>query len=347
MAFAFLLALALRVGAADGFRYLRPIQAGREFARPGVLLPGQRPLPRAGYDGQFYFYIAEDPFLGRPATAASLDNTLRYRRILYPLLAWAVSGGRRSLVPYALVAINVAAGAALVALCAWFAARNRRSPWWALTLAVFSGVWISVFLDLTEPLQLLLLAAGMVAGSAGLLLLSALAKETAAAALVTEFLRGAARRDVGAAARAAAALAVLAGWALFVALAVRGPHESTLGGHFLQPVGAPFILLVREAGSAPAAFVLLLAGVLLCLAAVARLVYARDPPALAAAAYALICLGAGADTWVDPTAYYRVEAGAVVLVFLSWCLRGDRLGRWTLVLAAATGVVGLIPVVGL
>ena len=249
--------------------------------------------------------------------------------------------------PYALVAINIASGAALVALCAWFAARNRRSPWSALVLAVFSGTWISIFLDLTEPLHLLLLAAGIAAGSAGLVLLSALAKETAAAALVSEGVRGLATWDLKRAARFGAALAVLAAWSLFVLVALKGPHESTLGGHFLSPPGAPFILAAKDLRSAPAGLVLLVPGILICLAAVFRVAYARDAAAWASAAYALVCLGAGTDTWIDPTAYFRVEAGALVLLFLSWCVRGDRLGRWTLVLAAATGLVSLLPVLGI
>jgi hypothetical protein len=47
-----------------------------------------------GYDGQFYRMLAHDPFLRRD-TASYLDAPLlRSRRILVPLAAWALAGGR-------------------------------------------------------------------------------------------------------------------------------------------------------------------------------------------------------------------------------------------------------------
>jgi len=307
---------------------------GSDWARPGVLLPGMRPQPGNGYDGQFYFYLAQDPFLTRPDTARSLDNTFRVRRIAYPLLGWALSAGRRQAVPYVLIGINVAAATALVGLAAAEAARRGRRPWWALCLALYAGVWIPVLLALTEPLQLALLAAGMTAGSAGLLLLAALAKATAGVALATEAARAALGRDWPRAARHATAAALLLAWALAVFGLVQGPRFDELGPHFLQPPGAPF----RQLLGAPARALIELPALLLCLAALARLVRSRDGAALAAAAYAVLALGAGDDTWLDPAAYYRVTAGVLVLSFLSWCRSGDRLGSATLALAALSGL---------
>lgn len=328
-------ALAARVGWSDHFRFLRPIRAGADYARPAVLLPGQAAEPGRGYDGQFYFYLAEDPFLRDPATARSLDNTFRVRRILYPLLAWALALGQRSLVPFTLVLVNVLALTGLVALCALAAERAGRSGWWGLLPLLYAGTWVPLLLDLTEPLQLLLLAAGAASSSAGLLLGAALAKESAGVALATEAVRhGLARRWRAAGRHAAAAVAFLA-WAAFVYLAVKGPPYNWLGGFFLDPPGAPFLSLGARAGLAA------LPAVAICLGALVRPLWVRDGAAWAAAAYGLLALGAGNDTWTDPAAYFRVSAGALVLVYLSWCSARDRVGAGVLAAGALAGLLSL------
>lgn len=330
-------ALALRAGAADGFRFQRMISAGSDYATPAVLMPGQPVRPGNGYDGQFYFYLAQDPLLRRPETAQALDNTFRVRRYLYPALAWALSLGVRSRLPLALVLLNVAACAAVAALAALAALRGGRSPWVALLLAAYPGVWIPLLLDLTEPLQLALLMAGLLASSAPLLFLATLAKETAGVALATEAARHAAAHQWGRALPFAGLAALYVAWAIFVHQAVRGAHFNDLGAHFLDPPGAPFRLLaeggVRALLLAPPIAITLLAGL--------RLLVVRDAPTLAAAAYALLALGAGNDTWLDPAAYYRVTAGVLALTYLGWCARGDRPGLWALLLGAAAGALEL------
>lgn len=291
----------------------------------------------AGYDGQFYFAIAHDPFLRNADTAASLDDSLRFRRILYPLAAWMVSAGRASLLPYSLVLVNVLAGAALIAVLAAMAIRLRLSPWWALLVGLFGGVWMPIARDLTEPLQLLFLAIGMSAGSAIALLLASLAKETAVVALVTETLRTLrARLWRRAGAFGLAALAVV-GWALFVRFFVSGPHESSIFAQFLRPPGAPLIVLVQTLPTEPIRSILIAGGLAICLLVVVRLARVRDGAAWAAAAYAAVELGAGAESWHDPVDFYRQMAGAVVLVFVSWAQARDRLGFAVLWLGALTG----------
>ena len=338
-ALGFFLLLAIRAGLGDGFRFYHPIQVGQKFARPELLLPEQEPVAGVGYDGQFYFFIGQDPLLRNPAIAPSLDNSLRYRRILYPLLAWALSLGQRTWLPYTLMAINVLACTTVVSAAATAAARQGRSPWWAVTLAVYPGLWIPLFLDLTEPLQLALLAWAMLTASAGLLFLSALAKETSAVVMLVELVRHLMRWRWAAAGRQALGLAVLAAWSLLVWKTVHA-HESTLGGHLLDPPGAPFLVFVREL-TVPAQAVFELAAVVICLLAIARLSWARDRSAWSAAAYAAIGLAAGVDTWTDPAAYFRVIAGAVVLVFMSWVGRRDRAGLILLTLAAFSGAATL------
>lgn len=59
-----------------------------------------------GYDGQFTYFIARD---GAGAEPYMDGASLRYQRILYPLLARALSFTRAEIVPYMLVIINVLA----------------------------------------------------------------------------------------------------------------------------------------------------------------------------------------------------------------------------------------------
>jgi hypothetical protein len=331
--------IAVRAGFGDHFQYFKVIQVGQPFLKPSVLLPGQPRLPNAGYDGQFYFALAEDPFLTRPDTASSLDGTFRYRRLLYPLLAWALSLGQRALVPYSLVLVNVLAACALVAVAARAAQRAGVTPWAALVVAGFPGVWIPVLLDLTEPLHLALLAAGMVAGSAGLTLLSALAKETAAVALFSEALRAAVARDWVRGARHGAALAGYLAWAALVQVIVRGAHSNAVAFHFLDPPGAPLFVLAHDLASRPVNFFLAAPAAAFCLLAIVRLARARDGAGWAGAAYAVLVLASGTDIWVDFTGYYRIMAGVVVLVFLSWCATRDALGRYMLLLGGVTWIL--------
>lgn len=312
---------------------------GTRYVRPSMLLPGQHPVPGNGYDGQFSQVLAEDPFLRGPDTARSLDNSFRVRRLLYPLLAWALSLGQRGVLAYALLAINVAAGAALAVVLARAAARRGRGPWLAFAALAYPGVWLPLFQDTVEPLQSLLLVLGVEAGSLGLLLAAALAKETAATALVTEAARSWTAGDRARAARAAATAAAYVAFALVVHLAVRGPAFNTLGAHFLDPPGAPALVLLR---GGPNAVLALPAVLVAAVAAVRPLLGARDAASLAACAYALLTLGAGLDTWTDPAAYYRVTAGAAVLLYLSWLSRRDRAATAALVVGAAAGAA-LLP----
>jgi hypothetical protein len=113
-----------------------------------------RPDATAGYDGQFYYFIALDPAHARDYMHVGTDDQsgLRYARIVYPLLARAVAAGSIGGVPWALLAISIAA--VLVgtgALAYWLAARGR-SPAFAVLYGLWPGMVVCVFRDLAEPL---------------------------------------------------------------------------------------------------------------------------------------------------------------------------------------------------
>lgn len=338
--------LAFLAGRSDGFQYRQLMRPGAYFAHPAVLLPGQRTEPNYGYDGQFYFYLAEDPFLRNPATVASLDGSFRYRRLLYPLLAWLVSGGRRPPVPVALFGINVLAALACAALVARAAVRAGGSPWIALLIAVYPGVWVPVLLDTTETLQSALAAAALVSGLAGFGLLAALTKETGGFALLAMAVRRWLDGRRRAALLAAGLLAAYVAWALAVRYLIL-PGLTGWGG----PLDLLYDLANRHGDvfymathGSLASRILPIATALLFVIAILRLAVTRDEATLAAAPYAALVLSLGVDTWVAELEYLRYAGFLLVLLAISWVRVRDRLGTMALLLA---GVVSLLSLVAL
>jgi hypothetical protein len=60
-----------------------------------------------GYDGQFYHYIAHDPWAQNPSLRASIDAGYRYQRILLPALAWLLALARTGWIDVAYVLCNL------------------------------------------------------------------------------------------------------------------------------------------------------------------------------------------------------------------------------------------------
>jgi hypothetical protein len=124
-----------------GVKYASPTRAPRDLPVQSV----------AGYDGQFHYRLALDPFdLARTAFGIRLDSFSRVERIGYPFLAWLVSGGHHGLVPLALVTINVVA-CAIVALAGGLLAQSAgRHALWGLVFAGYWGYLWTLGRDLTE-----------------------------------------------------------------------------------------------------------------------------------------------------------------------------------------------------
>jgi hypothetical protein len=112
-----------------------------------------------GYDGQFVAYIALDP----EDAAAYLDwPRYRYARIVYPLLARALSLGDPAVLGWALLVLNIAAAGLLTLCVAVWLRRNGASAWYAAIAGLAPGFAIGIVRDLTEPLAYALVALGMV-----------------------------------------------------------------------------------------------------------------------------------------------------------------------------------------
>jgi hypothetical protein len=146
----------------------------------------------SGYDGQFYYRLALDPArLVRTAFGIRLDTFSRLERIGYPVMAWLMAAGRRSVVPETLIVTNVVGLGALGLGGGLLARQSGRHALWGLTLAGYWGYLWSAGRDLTEITAAALLVLGLVAYRAdrsllaGILLLGAvLTKETAAYVVV-------------------------------------------------------------------------------------------------------------------------------------------------------------------
>lgn len=137
------------------------VTAGDRSVSPRPHLPVR---PGVGYDGQFVYRLALAPLdLRTRAHGITLDTPLRAQRIGLPALAWLVSlGGRPTLVPGALVGIDVAALSAVGGLGGLLAAKAGRAPAWGLLLAGAPGLAFALQHDLTEVLEIALMLGGLV-----------------------------------------------------------------------------------------------------------------------------------------------------------------------------------------
>jgi len=155
------------------------------FVRLGTRYGHGDPDGTIGYDGQFAYQIALQPFDAAPF----LDiPPYRYQRVLYPLAARIVALGQPALIPWALVVLNLVALAVGTVAMSLILVKKGLSPWYALTVGIFAGQLVSLRLDLNEPFFLALALLGIYAFEserprlgAGFLALSMLSKETAIA----------------------------------------------------------------------------------------------------------------------------------------------------------------------
>ncbi|MGH3151531.1 MAG: AZOBR_p60025 family cell surface glycopolymer formation protein [Streptosporangiaceae bacterium] len=164
----------------------RFIMVGRHFATPSQVPRGIPLMPIYGYDGQFFYRLALDPAnLSRTAYGITMDRSYRYMRIGYPALTWLVSLGQHSLVPAALVAVNIVSLGAVAYFGAVFARQSGRHALAGLLLAGYFGLVTSLSRDTAEPLAAACLLAGLLAIrgrrqvlAAALLAFGALTRET-------------------------------------------------------------------------------------------------------------------------------------------------------------------------
>jgi hypothetical protein len=137
-----------------GYTHLHQLPPGMRLGDPG----------QAGYDGQFYYRLALNPFnWSKTAYGITMDQPYRFTRIGYPLVTWIVSFGQHDLVPVALIVVNLVGVAAMGYLGAMFARDSGRHALWGVLFAAYFGLAISVGRDTAEPLAEACMLAGLLA----------------------------------------------------------------------------------------------------------------------------------------------------------------------------------------
>jgi hypothetical protein len=147
-----------------GFDVSYFVTAGDYYVDPR-LVPGNLSVisNSGGYDGQFYYRLALDPFTGHAqAFGITLDEPpIRQSRIGYPLLVWALSLGRVPPVAAFMLIVNAVALCVIGWLGAVYARSQGRYALWGLAFPLSAGLLLSLSRDLTESLATCLLFAGM------------------------------------------------------------------------------------------------------------------------------------------------------------------------------------------
>lgn len=111
-----------------------------------------------GYDGQFFYQMAFDPFLtayrGDPARYRAFIDTppYRYGRIGFSVMTKVLSADRPQWYPAVMVALVISSLAVCGALLAAFARHHGASVWYGALVLLVPGYWCSAELTLPEPL---------------------------------------------------------------------------------------------------------------------------------------------------------------------------------------------------
>ena len=92
---------------AFGGNWTGAFRTGTIFRVPPDLDAGTYRFERGGYDGQFYRYLAHDPFLFKGYFHYVDAPQLRFRRLLVPLAAWLFGFGQRDWIDDAYIAVEM------------------------------------------------------------------------------------------------------------------------------------------------------------------------------------------------------------------------------------------------
>ena len=283
-----------------------------------------------GFDGQFYHYIAHDPFFARGLEAAVDSPRMRYGRILNPLAAWITALGQDRFVDAAYIGWNLT----FVFVGIWwtcrFAVRHGAAAWWGLAFLVLPATLVSID-RLTADVSLCALCVAIVLydemdrefALVAALAAACLSRETGFVAAAGFFLACALRREWRRLGLCLLATIPAIAWYAFVALHTP-PSKSELMDVFplagplvrlFHPVTYPFDPVVNQTAMLLDAVSIL--GFLLALGFAAWFVLQRRFTALG-----LIVIGYAAlfgalklpEMWTDAYSYGRVVSPLLLLL---------------------------------
>jgi hypothetical protein len=124
-----------------------------------------------GYDGQYSYQIARDPFEGWIHID---DPAYRYQRVLYPLFAKILAAGKVDWIPWSLLTVNIFSIVLGVLVTEEIMVHYGANRWYALVYGLNIGMLSAVRLDLNEPLAFLLFMFGVLCFIRERMMLSAL-----------------------------------------------------------------------------------------------------------------------------------------------------------------------------
>jgi hypothetical protein len=296
--------------------------------------------PGAGYDGQYYYRLAIEPFSRRLVDHGIAFNMPAYRqqRILYPLLAWIASAGNPARVPVVLILLNYIGLCAIAWIGGTFAMAASRHSLWGFAFSLYPGFIFTLSRDLTEIVASSLLLAGLLrlhqsrnGFSVICLTLSVLARETTlivpVAILVRKVLsypKASKRRDV---LLHTIPIVVYATWRAYLRWAWTGVRDIPIfGGAIGLPFGGLTNLWFRAIANPESSLVIWCAETcLLAFLAVRSLQILHQYPEFSAEKIALLLYLALAvcltpSFWVEDQAFLRVTTEIFLIGSLAMLL---------------------------
>jgi hypothetical protein len=290
-----------------------------------------------GYDGQFYYYIAHDPFiLGHNFNHIDFP-AYRYQRLIYPLTAWLLSLGQPTLIPYMMVAVNLLAilmGTYFIILILQLYGRN---PWTSLFYATSWGFLLCLFRSMPEPLAITFIVMAIFAylkgktlWQMGFLTLAVLTQETTLLVSMAFFFYSFWKKEFRQSLTMLFPALAYWGWQLYI----YGHFQtfSFLGG--TQNFGLPFLGLIQKFFSLwqgdlsyeKAAEALYLVLILVhILTALYEVIHYYSPLTVSFLGYALLTSSLNQLIWVEPWSYARATVGLLVFNLLVFTKEGNRL----------------------
>ena len=112
--------------------------------------------PEIGSDSAHFAGVARDPFGNGDTIIAPVVNgpAYRYGRILFPITAWLLAGGRPALVSWTLAIVFAVSLGVAVSLAAWLLQRRGRPGWYGLAILAtpFVVLWVKAPAIVSEPM---------------------------------------------------------------------------------------------------------------------------------------------------------------------------------------------------
>ena len=132
---------------------------GKHFTKDKRFLPNIKFVEKIGYDGQFFFYAAQDP-LGRKGAGRNMDSpSYRYQRMFYPVVLNLLYGGDKDLTALSNGGPQPGRGLWCTFLVMYFLAGRLGAAWpWTIFFFFNFGMFKPIFMGLCEPLANFLLA---------------------------------------------------------------------------------------------------------------------------------------------------------------------------------------------